>query len=62
MISPFVHVRRLSYSAWAFRLFVLVEGFTSTSVWRISKERHHAFLFLFTELLGADNSQKDKLL
>ena len=24
MISPFVYVRRLSYSAWAYKLFVLV--------------------------------------
>ncbi|MGN0236239.1 MAG: hypothetical protein ACI4BD_08045 [Paludibacteraceae bacterium] len=27
-----------------------------------AKNEHHAFLFLFTGLLGADNSQKDKRL
>ena len=31
MISPFVHVRRLSYSAWAFELFIFVEGFCRAS-------------------------------
>ena len=62
MISPFVYVRRLSYSAWAYKLFIFVEGFCRASMERISKEGSTTLFYFYSPSCLVLAIPKNKLL